>query len=80
MALITLARAVSLLWLLPLLTVIWIAGVIVYRLYFHPLAHIPGSRLAAVTYLYSFYFNSIAPGSQFFAQIEKLHEIYGMIL
>jgi hypothetical protein len=50
---------------------------IFYDLYLHPLAHIPGPRLAAITYLYQTYY-SLVGGSRFFIQIGKLHEQYGM--
>jgi hypothetical protein len=49
---------------------------VLYRLYFHPLAHIPGPKLAAVTFLYQSYF-SLVSGSRFYAQIGKLHAAYG---
>jgi Cytochrome P450 len=68
-----------LLWL-PLLVVVWLAGGIVYRLFFHRLAHIPGPWVAACTYLYAFYFNVIVGDSRFYIQIEKLHQKYGMAL
>ena len=85
MALTLLAPAVSLLlrwspllWLPPLAAA-WLAAAIVYRLFFHPLAHVPGPRVAACTRLYVFYFDVIAGGSQFYIQIEKLHRQYGMV-
>jgi hypothetical protein len=48
-----------------------------YDLYLHPLAHIPGPKLAAVTYLYQTYY-SLVRGSRFYLQIGKLHEKYGI--
>lgn len=70
----------------PSWLVLAIVGVIVarvlstalYRLYFHPLAHIPGPKLAALTFLYQTYF-SLVNGSRFYAQIGKLHKIYGKL-
>jgi hypothetical protein len=50
--------------------------VVIYRLYFHPLAKVPGPRLAAITWLYQTYYSFVG-GSRFYLQIEKLHEIYG---
>jgi hypothetical protein len=47
-----------------------------YDLYLHPLARIPGPKLAAITYLYQTYF-SLVGGSRFYIQIGKLHEKYG---
>lgn len=56
----------------------WVLYVICSRLIFHPLAHIPGPKLAAVTFFYQTYF-SFVDGSHFYIQIAKLHEIYGKI-
>lgn len=65
--------AIALILLVP------ICSVAVYRLCFHPLAGIPGPRLAAISQLYEFYYNCIKPG-QYTFQIQKLHQIYGMLL
>jgi hypothetical protein len=46
------------------------------RLYFHPLAHIPGPKLAALTWWYEFYFDQIQP-SRYVFQIQELHKQYG---
>ncbi|ESZ91309.1 cytochrome P450 [Sclerotinia borealis F-4128] len=51
----------------------------IYRLYFHPLRHIPGPKLAALTWWYEFYFDVIQPG-QYVFQIKKLHQSYGPII
>ncbi|EHK21118.1 uncharacterized protein TRIVIDRAFT_90966 [Trichoderma virens Gv29-8] len=51
----------------------------VYRLYFHPLSHIPGPKLTACTHLYEFYHNIIRPG-MFLFEIEKMHQQYGPIV
>ena len=48
----------------------------VRRVYFHPLAHIPGPRLAAITWWYEFYFDVIQP-SIFVFKIQELHKQYG---
>ena len=56
-----------------------ILGVIVYRLYFHPLAKVPGPKLAAITWLYQTYYSFVG-GSRFYLEIEKLHQIYGNYL
>ncbi len=54
---------------------------IFYDLYLHPLAHIRGPKLAAITYLYQTYYNLVG-GSHFYIQIGKncmrytvLHEL-----
>ncbi|KIV99166.1 uncharacterized protein PV09_09120 [Verruconis gallopava] len=51
----------------------------VYRLTLHPLAKIPGPKLAAATWWYERYFD-LYLGAQFFKQIGKLHEQYGPIV
>ncbi|KAB5558628.1 cytochrome P450, partial [Coniochaeta sp. 2T2.1] len=54
---------------------------VVYRLFFHPLSHIPGPRLAAVTYWYESYYDIIkSPGGQYWHKLEELHKIYGPII
>lgn len=60
-------------------TVIYILFVAVYRLHFSPIAQIPGPRIAALTSLYEFYHDCIHLG-QFYYQIQKLHEQYGMVI
>ncbi|PYH91308.1 benzoate 4-monooxygenase cytochrome P450 [Aspergillus ellipticus CBS 707.79] len=48
----------------------------IYRLYFHPLSHIPGPKLAAISYLPHFY-HSVIRGGKFLWEIEKMHKQYG---
>lgn len=48
----------------------------IYRLYFHPLAHIPGPKLAALTSWYEFYYDVVRPGRYVF-KIRELHKQYG---
>lgn len=48
----------------------------VYRLYFSPISHIPGPKLAAATWWYEFYYQVIK-GGQFFKEVARLHEQYG---
>ena len=47
-----------------------------YRLYFHPLASIPGPKLAAITYWYEYYYDVTKQGSYLWKIIE-LHRQYG---
>jgi hypothetical protein len=55
----------------------WLIAVLGYRVFLHPLAKIPGPPLAALTYLYIFYFN-VGKTSRLYAHIEELHKRYGM--
>lgn len=48
-----------------------------YDLYLHPLARIPGPKLAAITYLYQTYYSLLIGGSRFYVKIGKLHDQYG---
>ncbi|KIY72727.1 cytochrome P450 [Cylindrobasidium torrendii FP15055 ss-10] len=52
-----------------------------YRIYFHPLHAYPGPRLAAVSYLYHFYFDMISKGGgEIVNHLEELHAIYGPVV
>ncbi|KAL6231639.1 hypothetical protein BDW75DRAFT_247784 [Aspergillus navahoensis] len=74
----------DLLHLLPLLalcTAAYITYLLIYRLYFHPLRHFPGPKLAAATYWYEVYydwFKGPYPGSSW--NVDKLHRKYGPIV
>lgn len=50
--------------------------VAIYRLYFHPLANFPGSKLVALGRFYEFYYDSLSHG-QFYKKIQEMHNIYG---
>jgi hypothetical protein len=56
---------------------VWLISVVVYRRFFHPLAKIPGPFLAAVTHFYIVKFNLFSGRSQFYLQVERLHQQYG---
>lgn len=58
---------------------IWILLRSVYRLFFHPLSHIPGPKLAAISRAYEFYHDAIRNG-MYIWEIEKMHEKYGSLL
>ena len=50
----------------------------VYRLFLHPLAKVPGPRLAAISGLYMAYYDLVMLGGMV-EQLEVLHEKYGSI-
>ncbi|KAL4797409.1 cytochrome P450 [Aspergillus venezuelensis] len=52
--------------------------IVVYRLFFHPLAKVPGPLLARTTWLYSTWFNIVR--GRFYLHIQELHEQYGPII
>lgn len=71
-----LPRAYQLMLLSTLSYLVYLLVLVVYRLYFSPLAHFPGSRLAASTGWYETYLD-VFKGGQFIFQIEKWHRQYG---
>ncbi|TQW05438.1 Cytochrome P450 [Cordyceps javanica] len=51
----------------------------VYRLFFSPIAHLPGPKLAALTQYYEFYYD-IVLGGQYTFRIVEMHEQYGPVV
>jgi hypothetical protein len=68
--------ATSVIQLLAITFTVWSIAVGIYRVFFHPLAKLPGPKLAGLTYLYRFKYNVLDHG-KFYLQIEKLHQKYG---
>lgn len=54
------------------------AWVVIYRIYFHPLAKVPGPLLARITWLYSFWYNIVT--KRFYLRVQELHEQYGPVI
>jgi len=63
-------------WLIGALVVLYLAVVLVRRLYFSPLSKFPGPKLAAATILYEAYYDVIKQG-QYTFKIKELHKKYG---
>ena len=55
------------------------ARILHYRLCMHPLATCPDPKLAAATFLYEFYYDTVKRG-MFIWDIERMHEKYGASL
>ena len=56
--------------------IVYLASLVVYRLFFHPLARFPGPKLAAITRLYEGYYDFYKNG-QYTFKIAELHKRYG---
>ena len=52
----------------------------IYRLYFSRICHIPGPRLAALTYFYQFYYDVYPHSGQFLFKCGRLHDEYGPVI
>ncbi|KAI1320329.1 cytochrome P450 [Xylariaceae sp. FL0255] len=57
----------------------YVAYCAIWRLYFSPIAHFPGPKLAALTSLYDMYYN-IWLGGKYIWRIRDMHEKYGPII
>lgn len=67
-------------WLL-VCPLVYALGVVAFRLFFHPLAKFPGSKLAASTKWYEMFYDVLkGPGGQFFHEVERMHNKYGTFL
>ncbi|EXJ95644.1 hypothetical protein A1O1_00766 [Capronia coronata CBS 617.96] len=58
---------------------VYLLGLVVYRLYFHPLAKYPGPKYAAISRWHEFYYEVVKKG-QFTFKIQELHKQYGPIV
>jgi hypothetical protein len=55
---------------------LYAASLVLYRLFFSPIAGFPGPKIAAITGWYEFYYDYWKDGKYFF-EIEKMHKRYG---
>lgn len=58
---------------------VYLLGLVVYRLYFHPLAKFPGPKYAAISRWHEFYYEVVKKG-QFTFKVEELHKQYGRLI
>ncbi|OGM48078.1 hypothetical protein ABOM_002892 [Aspergillus bombycis] len=58
---------------------IYTVGGLIYRLYFSPIAHFPGPKIAAATHLYGFYYDAIR-GGQYVWKVAQMHQKYGPVV
>ncbi|KAI0424676.1 cytochrome P450 [Xylaria sp. FL1042] len=65
--------------LIPVCTLSYGFILAVHRVYFSPLASIPGPFLAKVTHWYEFYYNVIHTG-KYYEKIRKFHDKYGPVV
>lgn len=61
------------------LLVLYPLTLVVYRLFFHPIAKFPGPKVAAATYWVEFYHDVVGKGSYTF-RIAEMHERYGPVV
>ncbi|KIW42127.1 uncharacterized protein PV06_05711 [Exophiala oligosperma] len=59
--------------------VLYLVGLVIYRLYFHPLAKFPGPKYAAISRWHEFYYEVVKQG-QFTFKVQELHKQYGPIV
>ena len=58
----------------------YIISVAIYRIWFSRISHIPGPKIAAVTYLYHAWYDLWPHAGRFLFQCEKLHEKFGPVI
>ena len=57
---------------------LYLFGLVIYRLYFHPLAKFPGPKYAAISRWHEFYYEVVKQG-QFTFKVQELHKKYGSL-
>ena len=60
------------------LGLLYTVGLVIYRLVFHPLARVPGPKLAAATQWYEGWYDLfVGTGGTYWKEIDRMHEKYG---
>ena len=59
---------------------LYLVALSIHRIFFHRNSHIPGPKLAAVTYYYQSYYDFFPHQGQFIFKLEQLHAQYGPIV
>ena len=62
--------------LLGAVFLLYLLGLALYRLFFHPLARFPGPRLAAITRYCELYYD-VLKGGMYIWKIKEMHQKYG---
>jgi hypothetical protein len=68
------------LFLGALCALVYFIALACYRIYFHPISHIPGPKLAAFTYWYQSYYDLWPHSGRFLWKTIELHKQYGPIV
>lgn len=56
---------------------VYAVGLVIYRLFLSPISEFPGSKIAAATSYYEFYYDWWCQGKYIF-EIERMHKKYGL--
>ncbi|KAI9748899.1 MAG: hypothetical protein M1835_001689, partial [Candelina submexicana] len=73
------ASLLTLLYRLVALFAVYTIGLVIYRLYFSPLAKFPGRKLAIMSLWYEFYYQ-VVKGGKYVWEVEKMHQEFGPII